>query len=559
MSSLGQLVIELAANTARLQSDLGKAVNIVDSAATKMKTAFKFAGGGLIGAFLVNTAKNAIEFGDNINKAAIKAGVGGKAFSELAYAAKLADVDVGALSTGIKKMQIALSEAATGGKQQTQALQALGITLADIQKRNPIAQFEMLADRISRLQDPADKARAATELFGKAGADLLPLFEQGAAGIAKARAEAEKLGISFGEDTLKKLADTDDSIKRMTASWGALSTKLTAFVAPAIASVSDALAGIDTRSIDDKIEDTQQALRRRFLPQNEQAKLKAQLDQLRGRRELEQVRALQTGTSGGPLGRRNNSSPIGYAAANAAAEASEAAKKAAAAALKEQEKAGENYRDMILDLNRSIDQDADRQLQDDMERQAQRLDMADEWYAAWVESEKKLAEFRDEQAHKLSEGAQIWKDAILSAWDDMVNTGKLKWGELLKYVIAEFARRGIAKLFDQMFTSAGQQSSGGAGFWSSILSVFAGGRATGGPVRAGESYVVGERGRELLTMGSSGYVTPNSALGGNAITFAPTYHITTRTDDPREIRRIMAENNRQTFDTLERVYNLKPA
>jgi len=38
------------------------------------------------------------------------------------------------------------------------------------------------------------------------------------------------------------------------------------------------------------------------------------------------------------------------------------------------------------------------------------------------------------------------------------------------------------------------------------------GRALGGQVRAGESYVVGERGPEVLTMGGSGSITPNEAI-----------------------------------------------
>jgi len=38
-------------------------------------------------------------------------------------------------------------------------------------------------------------------------------------------------------------------------------------------------------------------------------------------------------------------------------------------------------------------------------------------------------------------------------------------------------------------------------------------RAMGGSVTAGRSYLVGENGPEILTMGSNGYVTPNSALG----------------------------------------------
>jgi hypothetical protein len=56
------------------------------------------------------------------------------------------------------------------------------------------------------------------------------------------------------------------------------------------------------------------------------------------------------------------------------------------------------------------------------------------------------------------------------------------------------------------------------------------GRAMGGPVEAGTTYMVGERGPELLTMGSSGgHVTPNHALGGGG----NNYHLTVYAMDPR--------------------------
>ena len=44
----------------------------------------------------------------------------------------------------------------------------------------------------------------------------------------------------------------------------------------------------------------------------------------------------------------------------------------------------------------------------------------------------------------------------------------------------------------------------------------AGARADGGPVGRGSTYLVGERGPELFTPGTSGNITPNNALGGGA-------------------------------------------
>jgi hypothetical protein len=50
-----------------------------------------------------------------------------------------------------------------------------------------------------------------------------------------------------------------------------------------------------------------------------------------------------------------------------------------------------------------------------------------------------------------------------------------------------------------------------------LSQTFGGGKAIGGPVRGGTSYLVGERGPELFTPSSSGSITPNNKLGGLTI------------------------------------------
>ena len=48
------------------------------------------------------------------------------------------------------------------------------------------------------------------------------------------------------------------------------------------------------------------------------------------------------------------------------------------------------------------------------------------------------------------------------------------------------------------------------------LNPFGGGRATGGPVSMGKTYLVGEKGPELFSPGSNGTIIPNKALGGTS-------------------------------------------
>lgn len=58
---------------------------------------------------------------------------------------------------------------------------------------------------------------------------------------------------------------------------------------------------------------------------------------------------------------------------------------------------------------------------------------------------------------------------------------------------------------------------------------FRGARASGGPVMGGGTYLVGERGPELFTPGTSGSITPNGGLGGNTI------NVTVTSADPNAV------------------------
>jgi tape measure domain-containing protein len=102
--------------------------------------------------------------------------------------------------------------------------------------------------------------------------------------------------------------------------------------------------------------------------------------------------------------------------------------------------------------------------------------------------------------------AQIEKvivNAFSSAEDALTNfvmTGKMQFSDLAKSIAEDLVRMGIQKFFLAPF--AGGFSSLAEG--GSFLAGFSGARAGGGPVSAGGTYLVGERGPEILQLGSSG-------------------------------------------------------
>lgn len=86
------------------------------------------------------------------------------------------------------------------------------------------------------------------------------------------------------------------------------------------------------------------------------------------------------------------------------------------------------------------------------------------------------------------------------------------FSDMIKRMLAELA---ASKLLD-MLAQIGKNNSGT--WWGSILGGLSGTRANGGNVASGGTYLVGERGPELLRMGpNSGTIVPNHALGGGGV------------------------------------------
>lgn len=81
-------------------------------------------------------------------------------------------------------------------------------------------------------------------------------------------------------------------------------------------------------------------------------------------------------------------------------------------------------------------------------------------------------------------------------------------------VAADVARRLRAIKDERVYISVGSNVGQVVAGINRQIAKVAGKRASGGPVSAGRSYLVGERGPEIVTMGGSGYVTPNRDLAG---------------------------------------------
>jgi hypothetical protein len=90
----------------------------------------------------------------------------------------------------------------------------------------------------------AERSAAAVSLFGRAGAQLLPMFEQGAEGIAAARAEAERLGLTLKTDQAKDVETMNDAFTRAGEAVKGVIGQIVAYLSPAVTAVADTFTNL---------------------------------------------------------------------------------------------------------------------------------------------------------------------------------------------------------------------------------------------------------------------------------------------------------------------------
>src|SRR5437762_1753365 len=160
----------------------------------------------------------------------------------MAAASREAGIDTETLSNALKKMELFVSQAASGGKEQTLALEVMGVKLKDIIGLAPDKMFEVLGEAIARLGNETDRTRELTDVFGRSGTVVLPLFTKLGETFAQTRAHVKELGQALDDEGIAKLAAADRSVKSLEQSFGTLWTTLISKVAPGIKTFGDELS-----------------------------------------------------------------------------------------------------------------------------------------------------------------------------------------------------------------------------------------------------------------------------------------------------------------------------
>jgi len=176
---------------------------------------------------------------DQTAKLSDRLGIATEDLIGLRHAANIAGVATESLDKALEIFTRRMGEVKSGSGEATRGLDALGLSAQQLISKTPSAGLKIIADKIKTLGTQAEKSAAAYFLFGRSGAQLLNLFEQGSAGIAKAQAEAVKLGLTFNRFDAAKVEAANDAITKLKGSMSGVTNEVVIKLAPAIKSIAD--------------------------------------------------------------------------------------------------------------------------------------------------------------------------------------------------------------------------------------------------------------------------------------------------------------------------------
>jgi hypothetical protein len=235
MPTIDELILRIEADAYQLKSELKSAESATKASASRMSSAFgglkssianvgksianfRVGLGTLLGAGgLTALLKSAIDTGDELNKLSQKVGVSVESLSALRYAAELSDVSTQQLQAGLRGLANNMQQAAQGSDQAKEVFRALGIAVTD--SAGNLRQTETvlmeLMDAFAGMEDGMGKAALASEVFGRAGLELLPFLNQGRSGFEALRKEAERLGIVISGEAAQAAENFNDDLSRL--------------------------------------------------------------------------------------------------------------------------------------------------------------------------------------------------------------------------------------------------------------------------------------------------------------------------------------------------------
>ena len=183
---------------------------------------------------IYGAAMEAAHFGEEIEHAALKTGTSAEQISALKFAADQAGVGFDSLQHGLLLLNRNVEGLAGPSKAAAAAMEHLGITSTDAHGRL-LPTHELLlriAEAFHAGKARGEEAAVAMGIFGRSGAELIPLLLQGSSGIEALERQAHKLGVTMTDEDAESAENLARQMKAVSAEIEGIKLRVTEYLLP---------------------------------------------------------------------------------------------------------------------------------------------------------------------------------------------------------------------------------------------------------------------------------------------------------------------------------------
>jgi hypothetical protein len=152
------------------------------------------------------------------------------------------DFQAESLTSSMRTLSKKIVEARDPASEAAKAFKDMGIQAKDLGSTESV--IRAVADRFAEMPDGIDKANYASELFGKAGLELIPILNRGSKALDESKEAAKRFGADLNELQRSGLKNADDAMDRVGVAATALKQNLASVFAPAVEYGAQALAEV---------------------------------------------------------------------------------------------------------------------------------------------------------------------------------------------------------------------------------------------------------------------------------------------------------------------------
>lgn len=457
----------------------------VSGAVFNLKTALTgVVGVGAMGLLI----KNSLTATDRIGKMSGVLGIAVKDLQTLKLASEIGGIEFETFAKATRRLTDNFGDFLNGTGEATATFKALGISVADANalSGDQMAILGLVADRLDQVENSTLKLKFAQEIFGGRGAELINVLKGGSEALKQFAIESDRFG-SLNAKQVKAVEDFNDSIVRMKTVFMNIVNQIVANVSPAFLKLSRAIREKVLSSIEDANGSIQQMASvgaKDLIDFGIKAvKMFEGLVQGIGDFRVSLLRAIEVIQH--PFSKKNRKQIEDY------------------------DFSLQKLIETLEGFKGSVDKVSDAIVVQDTAIEGA-SDKAGELIDNYTKMEATI--------NNIEKSSDQMGTSIAGSFEKAVFEGQ-KFSDTLRQIAQDIIKIAYQSAITKpLGEKLGSIISGVFGtFTGGTTGTTLPGKAMGGAVTGGQSYMVGERGAELFTPNSSGRITPNNKLGQDSI------------------------------------------